>query len=119
MEFLGDVLAWYVDPGQWTGRDTLPQLVAGHLLLSAASVAVAIMVAIPIGLYIGHTGRGAQLAVAVSNIGRAVPSLGWMGIVFPLTTAAFQRAGSGFLPGLIALAALAIPPMVTNTYAGL
>jgi osmoprotectant transport system permease protein len=119
MQFLQDVLAWYTDPEQWTGRDSLPELVFGHLLLSAASLAVAMLIAIPIGLYIGHTGRGGQMAVALSNIGRAVPSLGWLGIVYPITTAAFHRAGSGFLPGLIALAALAIPPMVTNTYAGL
>ena len=43
-------------------------------------------IALPIGLYIGHTGRGAGVAVAMSNIGRAIPSLGWMGIVYPLTT---------------------------------
>ena len=46
----------------------------------------------------------------MSNIGRAIPSLGMLGIVFPLTTALLQRSGHGFLPGLIALVALAIPP---------
>ena len=53
------------------------------------------------------------------NIGRAIPSLGWMGIVYPITTACSQRAGHGFLPAIIALVALGIPPIVTNTYAGL
>jgi osmoprotectant transport system permease protein len=119
MEFLREVAAWYTDAAQWTGRDTLPQLVAGHVWLSAASLAVALLIALPIGLWIGHTGRGAQAAVAFSNIGRAVPSLGWMGIAYPITTGLFQRGGSGFLPGLIALTLLAIPPIVTNTYAGL
>jgi osmoprotectant transport system permease protein len=119
MDFLGKVLSWYTDPGQWTGRDTLPQLAAGHVALSAASLLLALLLAMPIGLYIGHTGRGAQAAVAISNIGRAVPSLGWMGIAYPITTGLFQRAGSGFLPGLIALTLLAIPPIVTNTYSGL
>jgi osmoprotectant transport system permease protein len=119
MDFLGEVLGWYTDPAQWTGRDTLLQLAAGHVALSAASLALALLLAMPIGLYIGHTGRGAQAAVAISNIGRAVPSLGWMGIAYPITTGLFQRAGSGFLPGLIALTLLAIPPIVTNTYTGL
>lgn len=119
IEFLGDVLAWYTDPAQWTGRDTLPQMIFGQILLAATSLAVAMAIALPIGLYIGHTGRGAGVAVAMSNIGRAIPSLGWMGIFYPITTALLQRGGHGFLPGLIALAALGIPPVVTNTFAGL
>jgi osmoprotectant transport system permease protein len=55
----------------------------------------------------------------MSNIGRAIPSLGWMGLVYPITTGLLQRTGHGFLPGLIALVALGIPPIVTNAYAGL
>jgi osmoprotectant transport system permease protein len=119
IDFLGEVLAWYTDPAQWTGRNTLPEMIFGQVLLAATSLAVAMAIALPIGLYIGHTGRGAGVAVAMSNIGRAIPSLGWMGIFYPITTALLQRAGHGFLPGLIALAALGIPPIVTNTFAGL
>jgi len=119
IEFLGEVLAWYTDPAQWTGRNTLPELIFGQILLAATSLAFAVGIALPIGLYIGHTGRGGGVAVAMSNIGRAIPSLGWLGIVYPITTAVLQRAGHGFLPGLIALVALGIPPIVTNTYAGL
>jgi osmoprotectant transport system permease protein len=119
MEFLAEVAAWFTAPEQWTGRDTLAELIGGHLGLSAASLLVAVLIAVPVGLYIGHTGRGAQVAVAIANIGRAVPSLGWMGIAYPITTGLFARAGSGFLPALIALVALGIPPIVTNTYAGL
>jgi osmoprotectant transport system permease protein len=119
MEFLRDVAAWYVDPEQWTGRGTLPEIVGGTLGLAAASILGAVLLAMPIGLYIGHTGRGAQAAVAIANIGRAVPSLGWMGIFYPITTGLFARAGHGFLPALIALVALGIPPIVTNAYAGL
>jgi osmoprotectant transport system permease protein len=119
IDFLRDVLAWYTDPSQWIGRDTLPQLIFGTVLLAAVSLVVAMAIAVPIGLYIGHTGRGAGVAVAMSNIGRAIPSLGWMGIVYPITTGLLQRTGHGFLPGLIALVALGIPPIVTNTFAGL
>jgi osmoprotectant transport system permease protein len=94
-------------------------MIFGQILLAATSLAVALAIALPIGLYIGHTGRGAGVAVAMSNIGRAIPSLGWMGIFYPITTALLQRTGHGFLPGLIALVALGIPPIVTNTFAGL
>jgi len=119
IEFLREVLAWYTDPAQWTGRNTLPEMIWGQILLAATSLAVAVAIALPIGLYIGHTGRGAGVAVAMSNIGRAIPSLGWLGIVYPITTGLLQRTGHGFLPGLIALVALGIPPIVTNAYAGL
>lgn len=119
MDFLADVLAWFTDPANWSGRDGIPLHLWEHLTLAAASLAAGIAIALPLGLYIGHTGRFARLAVGVSNIGRAVPSLGWLGIVYPLTTYAFQRAGIGFLPGFVALVALAVPPIVTNTYAGL
>jgi osmoprotectant transport system permease protein len=119
MEFLGEVLSWYADPQRWSGRDTLPSQVLGHLGLSAAALTLALAIAGPVGLYIGHTGRAAQVVVAVSNIGRAVPSLGWLGIAYPITTALLARGGHGFLPALVALVALAVPPIVTNTYAGL
>jgi len=119
MEFLGQVMAWYTDPANWTGNNAIPLRLWQHLSLSVASLGAGLAIALPIGLYIGHTGRGARVAVAVSNIGRAVPSLGWLGIAYPISTGLFQRAGIGFLPAFIGLVALAIPPIVTNTYAGL
>lgn len=119
MEFLGQVLAWYTDPANWTGNNGIPLRLWEHMSLSIASLAAGLAIALPIGLYIGHTGRGARVAVALSNIGRAVPSLGWLGIAYPISTGLFQRAGIGFLPAFIGLVALAIPPIVTNTYAGL
>jgi osmoprotectant transport system permease protein len=119
MDFLGQVLAWYTDPANWTGNNAIPLRLWQHLSLSVVSLAVGLAIAVPIGLYIGHTGRGARFAVAVSNIGRAVPSLGWLGIAYPISTGLFHRAGIGFLPAFIGLVALAIPPIVTNTYAGL
>ena len=119
MDFLGQVLAWYTDPAHWTGSNAIGVRLWEHLSLSVASLAAGMAIALPIGLYIGHTGRFARVAVAVSNIGRAVPSLGWLGIAYPIGTALFHRGGIGFLPAFIGLVALAIPPIVTNTYAGL
>jgi len=119
MDFLGQVLAWYTDPANWTGNNAIPLRLWQHLLLSVTSLFAGLAIALPIGLYIGHTGRGARVAIAVTNIGRAVPSLGWLGIAYPISTGLFQRAGIGFLPAFIGLVALAIPPIVSNTYAGL
>jgi osmoprotectant transport system permease protein len=119
MDFLGEVLAWYADPIQWSGNNSIPLRLWEHLSLAVASVAAALAVAVPVGLYIGHTGKGARASVAIANIGRAVPSLGWLGIAYPISTGLFQRGGIGFLPAFIGLVALAIPPIVTNAYTGL
>jgi osmoprotectant transport system permease protein len=119
MDFLSQVAAWFTDPANWSGANSIPTRLWEHVSLSAAALLVGLAIALPAGLYIGHTRRGARLVVAVSNVGRAVPSLGWLGIVYPITTLLFQRAGIGFLPAVVALIALAIPPIVVNTYAGL
>jgi osmoprotectant transport system permease protein len=119
MDFLGQVLAWYTDPANWTGNNSIPLRLWEHVSLTIAALAAGLVIALPIGLFIGHTGRGARVAVAISNIGRAVPSLGWLGIAYPISTGLFGRGGLGFLPAFIGLVALAIPPIVSNTYAGL
>jgi osmoprotectant transport system permease protein len=117
MEFFGEVIAWFADPATWSGRNGIPIRLWEHVSLSAASLAVGTLIALPVGLVIGHTGRGAVVAVSVANIGRAIPSLGLLGIVFPLGLV--LGLGLGFWPSLIALVALAIPPIVLNTYVGL
>lgn len=117
MSFLAAALEWLLDPLHWAGSDGIPTRIGEHLFLSALPVVVAALVALPLGLYIGHTGRGAIVIVSIANIGRALPSLGIMGIALLFT------AGLGFGFGepalVIALFALAVPPMVTNTFAGL
>ena len=120
MELFGEGIAWLADPANWTDdRNGIFLRLWEHVSLSVSALGVAVLIALPIGLLIGHTGRGATGVIAVANIGRAVPSVGWLGIVFPITLALLGRAGLGFVPALIALVALAIPPIVTNTYAGL
>lgn len=116
MEFLGDVVAWFASTDAWSGPNGIPTRLVEHLWISALSLVGGILVALPLGLAIGHTGRGAILVVSIANVGRAVPSLGLLGLAF----LAFLPLGLGLSawPGVIALAALAIPPIVTNTYVG-
>jgi len=120
MELFGEGLAWLADPANWTDeRNGILLRLWEHVSLSAVALVVAVSIGLPLGLWIGHTGRGAAVVIAIANIGRAVPSVGWLGIVFPFTLALLGRNGLGFAPSLIALAALGIPPIVTNTYAGM
>ncbi len=117
IEFFGELAAWFADPATWSGRDGIPVRLWEHLWISGVSLAAAIGIGLPLGLLIGHTGRGATAVVAIANIGRAVPSLGLLGLAFlallPL------GLGVGPLPGIIALTLLGIPPIVVNAYAGL
>ena len=112
MSLLGQVLQWFADGRHWSGDFGVPHRVTEHLLMSGGSILAAAFIALPIGIWLGHVGRGGALAINISNIGRAVPS-------FALLVLAVQLVGIGWLPAFVALVALAIPPMVTNSYIGM
>ena len=117
MDVFADVLRWFSEPAHWSGPAGVPARVLEHAHVSLLSVALAAAVALPAGLYIGHTGRGEFAAVAIGNLGRAIPSFGILAIVFPITIRLAPGA-LGFPPTLIALFLLAIPPILTNAYVG-
>lgn len=114
MEFLGSVVAWFADPAHWRGDDGIPTRVWEHVQLSGVSVAIAAAIALPVGLYLGHTGRGGFVAINVANIGRALPSLAL--IALGLVASIALGLGLGFWPTLFALVPLALPPILTNTF---
>jgi osmoprotectant transport system permease protein len=111
MNVVNEVIAWLTDPAQWSGPDGIPVRTLQHLWYSVLATAIACAIALPIGVYIGHTGRGAVIAVNLTNLGRAIPSLG-------IIILAFTIFGFGIVPVLVTLFALAIPPIVTNSYIG-
>lgn len=112
MDVLAELLAWATDPAHWSGTSGIPNRVVEHVVLAGLATLVAIAVAVPAGLLIGHTNRGAVLTVSIANIGRAVPSLALL-IVF------VSVLGLGFRNALVVLVLLAVPPILTNTYAGM
>ena len=103
---------WLTTAGHWTGSDGVLERVAQHLQLSVEAVILAGVIALPIGIVLGHFGRGGALAVNVANAGRAVPTLA----VLVLLVLAF---GLGDRPVIYALALFAAPPMLTNAYLGM
>jgi len=109
MSILTDVWRWFANLDHWSGSDGIPVRLQEHLHLSIESVLIGALIALPIGIALGHFGRFGNLAINISNVGRALPS-------FAILVIAFQIFGLGDLPIVIALVALAIPPMVTNTY---
>jgi osmoprotectant transport system permease protein len=82
----------------------------------AVATAAAAAVAMPPALWLGHVRRGGAVASAVVNVGRAVPSFAIIALALPLSLR--YGFGLGFWPTLVALVALALPPIFTNTYAG-
>jgi osmoprotectant transport system permease protein len=119
MRAFGDLARWFADGAHWTGPEGVPTRVLEHIELSVVAVALALIVAVPVGLIIGHVRRGEFVAVSVANLGRAIPSFAILSIVFQIMLTYFGSAAFGFWPTVIALFLLAIPPILTNTYVGI
>ncbi|WP_232333765.1 ABC transporter permease [Agromyces laixinhei] len=107
-----EAIGWIIDPANWTGAGSIPERIVQHLAISVIVLAIAALIALPIGAFVGHTGRGRELTVMIAGGLRALPTLGvltlfglWLGI--------------GLRAPIIALVILAIPPLLAGAYAGL
>jgi osmoprotectant transport system permease protein len=107
-------VSFFTDGANWHGENGIPHRVAEHLYLSGLSMLIAVLVAVPLSLWLGHLGRGGFLAVNTSNVGRALPSLALLGIFAQV----LPRGYDSPWPTIAALVALGVPPLVTNTYVG-
>lgn len=96
-EFIGD------------NAELLWQLTLDQLALSGAAIGIALLIALPLGIWLGHIHRGSFAAINISNVGRALPSLALISIGVALL-------GIGFVNVMVALIVLAVPPMLTNAY---
>jgi osmoprotectant transport system permease protein len=112
MNYLRFAWSWLDSSQQWHGTDGIPARVLQHLGYTGLSLLIAVLIAVPLGVLIGHTGRGAFAVVSMANIWRSIPTLGllilmvvWLGFS-PLTW-------------LIPLVALGIPPILVNAYEGI
>jgi len=110
------VAAWLADPAHWQGSDGIPTRVLEHVELSVACTALATAIALPAGVYFGHSRRFSFGAINVANIGRALPSLALLAFALPVSFA--LGLGLGFWPTLLALVPLGIPPILTNSVTG-
>jgi osmoprotectant transport system permease protein len=102
---------WFATGTNWHGQDGVPHRFTEHLGYTALTVTIAAAVAVPLGLWIGHTGRLRGLAIALTGALRALPTLG-------LLTLVVLWRGIGLTPPITALVVLAIPPLLAGAYAG-
>jgi osmoprotectant transport system permease protein len=119
MGLLGEALDFLTAPQNWDGIEGIPNRVWEHVQISALGTLLGALVALPAGLYVGHTRRLQFLAVTAGNLGRALPSFGILALVFPFTLRYdFFPGDIGFSATVIAMFLLAIPPILLNTYVG-
>jgi osmoprotectant transport system permease protein len=107
------MVEWLNDPLNWTNPGGIFDRLNEHLRISAAAVVIGCAIAWPLGLWLGHIGRGGGIVVLLSNITLAIPTLALL-TIFPLTFIGF-----GFPAIVLALAVFAIPPLLANAYTGL
>ncbi len=118
MSIARDVAEWLTTAEHWRGDFGVPHRLTEHALMSLAAVVAAAAIGLPLGIWLGHRGRGGAVAINLTNVGRAIPSLA----ILALTQQAIGLRGwpgFGARPAFVALVALAVPPLVTNAYVGM
>ena len=106
LSVFGDALGFATDNGGLLWDKTLE-----HLALSAAAVGIALVIALPLGVLLGHVHRFSWIAISVANVGRALPTLAVIAVLL-----VFMPIGNSVVA--IALVVLAVPPILTNAYVG-
>ncbi|MGW2205151.1 ABC transporter permease [Streptomyces sp. NPDC001774] len=114
MGIVADAWSWLGTGANWAGDGGVWHRLGEHAYVSGLALLLACAVALPLGLGLGHVGRGGALAVNVSNVGRAIPVFAVLALfmVSPLRNA-------GYVPTVIALVLFAVPPLLTNAYVGM
>jgi osmoprotectant transport system permease protein len=111
VNIVSGIVDWLSRPENWSGVDGIPVRMVEHLVYSGVALGVAAAIALPLGLWTGHTGRFGFLVASIANAARALPTVGVLVLVFALV-------GIGFTPALVALVALAVPPILVNAHEG-
>jgi osmoprotectant transport system permease protein len=111
MSFFSYAWNWLTEAVNWHGPGSIPHQLLAHLGYSGLSLLIAALIAIPLGVTIGHTGRGAVFVVNLANAWRAIPTLGLLILLAVLL-------GFSFVTWLVPLVVLGIPPILVNTYEG-
>lgn len=112
MSLVLEAIAWIFDPHHWSGPNGIADRLLQHLAVTVVVVVVAALPAIPLGILIGHTGRGRGVVVALVGAVRAIPTLG-------LLTLLALMLGIGLSAPVLALVALAVPSILAGAYAGI
>jgi osmoprotectant transport system permease protein len=119
VDLIAETVQWLFDPAHWQGPNGVQVRLFEHVALSGLSLGLAVAVAMPLGLWIGHTGRFSWWIVGSANAWRALPSFAVIGLLIPFTTVLDPNLGFTLYPTLVAMVVLAGPPILVNTYQGI
>lgn len=114
-----NIIGWFTDPANWAGSGGIPVQIGHHLLYTAVALVAAVVIAVPLGIIIGYTGRGEAVVAGFANALRALPSLGLLVLLFLIISPVVVGKLVYVLPTVIVLVLLAVPPILTGTYAGI
>lgn len=117
MSAVGDLWTFLTTAENWTGSRGIWSRTVAHVWISFVASLIAVAIAMPVAVALAHRRRLPVISVAVANIGRAIPSFAIIALVLPLSIR--FGFGLGFWPTTVALVALGIPPIFTNTYTGI
>jgi len=115
---LATIWAWFTDPANWQGTDGVPHRLLEHLFYTVLTLLIALVVAVPLGAWVGHSGRLRWL-VTGANAARAIPTLGLLFAVSMFVGPLIQSDLAFVIPSITVLVLLAIPPLLSGTYAGI
>lgn len=112
MNPIDEAIRWLNDPLNWTNPGGVLDRLGEHLVISAAAVGIACLLAWPLGVWLGHTGRGGGAIVVLANLTLAIPTVALLTIL-PLTPIGFGKPAV-----ILALTVFGIPPLLANAYLG-
>lgn len=104
---------WLTTKANWNGSDGVVHRLGEHLYFSGVSLGLALAIAMPVAIVLGHYGKGGAVAINVSNVGRAIPTFA------VLTLLLFVIGSNSDWPVIISLVLFAVPPLITNAYVGM
>jgi osmoprotectant transport system permease protein len=117
---MGDIIDWLTASEHWSGAEGIPTRIWEHLQYSLIALVIAVAIALPVGLLIGHTGKGTAVVAGLANSLRALPTIGLLIFFVVLISPHVHGKGDAayLIPTEIVLVLLAIPSILSNTYAG-
>ncbi|CAH0207452.1 Carnitine transport permease protein OpuCB [Microbacterium oxydans] len=123
MDFFLDAIRWIIDPANWVPGSQSPLPIGDrlveHLVYSGVSLALAMLIALPLGFFIGHTGRGRQFVIGFTGAMRALPTLGVLFFLTMVLRSGLSTTPAVLIGSIIAFVLLAIPSLLAGAYAGL
>jgi osmoprotectant transport system permease protein len=117
---MGNIVDWLTASEHWRGAEGVPTRIWEHLNYSLIALAIAVLIGLPIGLLIGHTGKGTAVVAGIANSLRALPTIGLLIFFVVLISPHVHGKGDAayLIPTEIVLVLLAVPSILSNTYAG-